>query len=88
MDVYLTKKAKKAIDSLPKKVRSRIEATIDKFLQFPKGVDAKKLHGIPGIYRVRIGDYRILVSLEDHKVVVVNVLPRSKAYKQIPKNPY
>ena len=39
-------------------------------------------HELTGLWRYRVGDYRILCQLEDHRVtvLVVEIIHRSKAY--------
>jgi len=44
-------------------------------------LDVKKLIGTGNKYRVRIGDYRVLIELERDSIVVFAVLHRKRAYR-------
>jgi mRNA interferase RelE/StbE len=46
---------------------------MDKLAQDPRPPGAKKLHGEPGLFRVRAGDYRVIYTVRD-KVLLVLVL--------------
>lgn len=45
--------------------------------------DVQKLSAWPGVYRLRVGDWRILFSIEDEGLVVLalRVLNRRDAYR-------
>lgn len=70
--IIIKKKAKKFIDKLPKNERVRIAAAIE---QLPNGEDIKKLKGEKnaGLLRLRVGDYRIIYSV-DHGILTVFVI--------------
>ena len=56
----------------------RIKETLKKLPDFPTGMDVKKMAGTRNIYRVRVGDYRILLELEIHTLKVFSVVLRKK----------
>ena len=43
--------------------------------------DIKKLQGYSNLYRLRIGDYRVIYEVWDEGIVIDAVLPRGEAYK-------
>ena len=45
--------------------------------------DIKRLQGIENGYRLRVGDLRVLFSIEDNIVYVDNIVSRGQAYKRI-----
>lgn len=67
--IIIKKKAKKFIDKLPKNERLRVAIAIE---QLPNGEDIKKLKGEKnkGLLRLRVGDYRIIYSVDDGKLIV------------------
>ena len=67
--IIIKKKAKKFIDKLPKNERLRVAIAIE---QLPNGEDIKKLKGEKnkGLLRLRVGDYRIIYSVENGKLIV------------------
>jgi mRNA interferase RelE/StbE len=45
--------------------------------------DIKKLQGIEDGYRLRVGDLRVLFSMEDNIIYIDNIIPRGQAYKRL-----
>ncbi len=43
--------------------------------------DVKKLQGFKNDYRLRVGDLRVLFSIENDIIIIKDVLPRGQAYK-------
>ncbi len=75
--IIYTKKAMKSIRSLDIRVKDRVKAGIEKI---PFG-DIKKLQGYSNLYRLRIGDYRVIYQIEKGVIIIDAVLPRGEAYK-------
>ena len=67
--IIIKKKAKKFIDKLPKNERLRVAIAIE---QLPNGEDIKKLKGEKnkGLLRLRVGDSRIIYSVDNGKLIV------------------
>lgn len=76
-NIIYTKKAKKNIKSLDATVKDRIKSGIEKI---PFG-DIKKLQGYSNLYRLRIGDYRVIYQIEQDIIIIDAILPRGEAYK-------
>lgn len=78
--IIIKKKAKKFIDKLPKNERSRIAKAIEKL---PNGEDIKKLKGSENLLRLRVGDYRIIYTVDHGElvVIVVDAGNRGQIYK-------
>lgn len=68
--IIVKKKAKKFIDKLPMPEKKRVVAAIE---QLPNGEDIKQLKGHEGILRLRVGDYRIIYTV-DHGELIVMVI--------------
>ena len=79
MEVRITKTAIKNVKKLDSPTRDRILSSINK-LSFG---DVKKLQGYDNYYRLRVGDFRVIYSLDDETITISAVLPRGEAYKQI-----
>jgi mRNA interferase RelE/StbE len=75
--------ARKEIIALPHDVQKRIDRKILSLADDPRPHDVKALHGGKGLYRVRVGDYRIVYSVEDKiiTVVIVRVRHRKDVYR-------
>lgn len=66
--------------ALPKELRQRIGQKIDA-LQTDLQGDVKKLAGQAGKYRLRVGSYRVLFTLEKNQICVYLVKDRKNAYR-------
>lgn len=66
-EIVIQKKAKKFIDGLPKNDRIRIVTAIE---QLPNGSDIKPLKGHEGLFRLRVGSYRIIYTVDNGELVV------------------
>ena len=79
--IIIKKPAKKFIDRLPLQEKRRIVAAIE---QLPGKGDIKKLQGNNDYYRLRVGDYRIIYTVDsgDLVICVVNVGNRGQIYNR------
>ena len=81
--IIIKKKAKKFIDKLPKNERKRIALEIE---QLPNGEDIKRLKGEKnkGLVRLRVGDYRIIYSVDNGELIVyvIDAGNRGEIYKR------
>ena len=68
--IVLKKKAKKFIDHLPMNEKRRVVAAIEKL---PEGEDIKRMKGHEGLFRLRVGSYRVIYTV-DHGELVVCVI--------------
>ena len=66
--IVIQKKAKKFIDKLPKNEKIRIVRAIE---QLPDGEDIKKLKGHKELLRLRVGDYRIIYTVNHGELIVI-----------------
>jgi len=65
---------------LPKEQRRRIGRRLDTLQHGLQG-DVKKLAGQTGKYRLRVGNYRVLFTLENDLIFVHKVKDRKDAYR-------
>jgi mRNA interferase RelE/StbE len=74
------KSAKKFIESQPKKQQTRILKAVYKL---PHEGDVKELTNRKGYYRLRVGTYRIIYTIQENilTVEVLNVGSRGDVYK-------
>lgn len=63
----MTKKAEKFIKKQDNTTQKRILKPI---IELPKG-DVKKLKGIDGLFRLRIGEIRVLFEKDDKELIIV-----------------
>lgn len=79
MRIEYSKKAVKYINSIDMTTKKRLKGAIEKI---PLG-DIKRLQGVKDGYRLRIGDLRVLFSIENDTIYIDNILPRGQAYKRL-----
>lgn len=77
--VEYSKKAVKYINSTDRATKERLREAIEKM---PFG-DIKKLQGIKDGYRLRVGDLRVLFTIEGDMIYIDNIIPRGQAYKRL-----
>lgn len=66
--IIIKKKAKKFIDKLPRNEKRRVVAAIE---QLPNGEDIKKLKGHSDLLRLRGGEYRIVYTVDNGKLMIL-----------------
>jgi len=71
--IELTPAARRDLKSVPARVRKQIDKQILALAENPYPPGSKKLRGVEGLHRVRVGDYRILYIVEAKRLVVVIV---------------
>jgi mRNA interferase RelE/StbE len=79
--VNLKRSSEKELDNLPKEIQNRITKRIISLKENPRPVGIKKLQGREG-YRIRVGNYRILYTIDDSlkNVEILSILLREDAY--------
>ena len=80
--IIIKKRAKKFIDKLPINEKKRVVAEIERL---PDGEDIKALKGHKGLLRLRVGQYRIIYTVDNGKltVVVIDADNRGQVYKRL-----
>jgi len=82
--VRIRRSAEKEMDCLPARTFDRISAAILELETNPRPPGCKKLRGVEE-YRLRIGPYRVLYTIDDSekKVCIVSVGHRREVYRGI-----
>ena len=83
-EVQILPKAIRQIKALSVEVRQDISIAIQSLASEPRPNGVKKLSGEKDIYRVRVGNYRVLYRIVDKVlvVVVVSVGHRREVYRE------
>lgn len=78
--IVIKKRAKKFLDKLPMNEKKRVVAAIEKL---PESENVKMLKGYDGIYRLRVGDYRIIYTIDNGELIitVIDAGNRGQIYK-------
>jgi mRNA interferase RelE/StbE len=84
-EIEVTKAARKDLAALPRNILEAVDACIQALASNPRPLGCKKLKGGRGLYRMRVGDYRIIYTIADGKlvIVIVRVGNRRDVYRSI-----
>ena len=82
-EVQILPKAARQIKALSVEVRQDVSLTVQSLANEPRPIGVKKLSGEKDIYRVRVGNYRVLYRIVDKVlfVVVVSVGHSREVYR-------
>jgi len=69
-EVRVGRSATKELEGLPQQVLKRIANKIDGLATDPRPSGARKLRGADDLWRVRVGDYRIVYAVDDDAATV------------------
>ena len=65
--------AARALAKLPRPALRRVAEAIDSLTGEPRPHGARKLTAAPDLYRIRVGDYRVIYSVQDRVLLVLVV---------------
>ncbi|MFQ4136030.1 type II toxin-antitoxin system RelE family toxin [Nodosilinea sp. PGN35] len=69
-EVLIKPAAQRQLKKLPRAVQVDLIALIERLAQDPRPPGCKKLKGRQSQYRVRLGDYRVIYSVEEEALIV------------------
>ncbi len=88
MKIEVSRKFHKQVEAInDQQLKSRVLAVIEAVINAEDMIafhNLKKLSGFKGCYRIRLGDYRIVVFVENQKVIFAAFDHRSEIYKYFP----
>jgi mRNA interferase RelE/StbE len=77
--VLFARSARKELESLPAATGDRIVVRLERLAAEPRPVGARKLRGAADLWRVRVGDYRVVYAIQDaQRIVDVRVVRHRK----------
>ncbi|MCC5662511.1 type II toxin-antitoxin system RelE/ParE family toxin [Nostoc sp. CHAB 5784] len=80
--VIIPKPVQKQLDDLPEKQRERLLKDIRLLADVPRPSGVKKLNGYENMYRIRVGNYRVIYEIQDQEmlVLILSSIHRKDAY--------
>jgi mRNA interferase RelE/StbE len=83
--VVFVRSARKELESLDNAIARRILRRIEEFPLNPRPPGCKKLAGQNRLWRIRMGDYRVVYTIDDreHLIDIRVIRHRSKAYDDL-----
>lgn len=81
--ITFARSARKELESFDAQIVKRIFPKIESLAREPRPVGCRKLKGEKNLWRIRIGDYRVVYAVYDdeRRVDIIAVRHRSKAYE-------
>ncbi len=76
--IRITETAKKEIRQLPGNIRQRVRKVVRGLAADPILRGAKELRDLPGRYRIRLDDWRIIYRIEKDELIVLILRVRRK----------
>lgn len=78
-------KAVKELARLDKSVARRLVRAIDALTVDPRPSTSRPLVGYPHLWRLRVGDYRVVYTIKDSELVVLalRIAHRSRVYRNL-----
>lgn len=81
--IQFTPAAARQLERLDAPIRRRIGTAVDGLVENARPPGAKKLKGSEDLWRIRVGDYRVVYQIHDRRlvVVIVTIGHRSDVYR-------
>jgi mRNA interferase RelE/StbE len=81
--ITFARSARRELERLPRAVSTRILARIEMLQEEPRPKGCAKLQGPTRLWRIRVGQYRVVYNIDDDQglVDVVVIRHRSEAYR-------
>jgi len=71
--IEFSRQADRQFRNLSSQIQQRLKPKIDSLATTPRPHGSEKLSGVDQLYRIRVGDYRIIYAVEDDRVLVLVV---------------
>ena len=81
--IIIERNARRSMRRLPDPLLARLTAAVDELAYDPRPSGCLKLSGHANLWRIRVGDWRILYAIHDDQLIIViaEVEPRASAYR-------
>jgi mRNA interferase RelE/StbE len=82
-EIVFAHSARKELEALPRNIARRILEKVELLMSDPRPSGSKKLRGHSSLWRIRVGDYRVIYSIDDDNLIIdISVIRRrSEAYR-------
>ncbi|MDR2479963.1 MAG: type II toxin-antitoxin system RelE/ParE family toxin [Treponema sp.] len=74
--------ADKYLNRLNANDRDRIDDAIEGLEKEPPEGDIRPVTGQPGLFRMRVGNYRLLYRINEKGILITHIDPRGQVYKK------
>ena len=83
--IVVRRKARRVLARLPADLQNRMVQAIDDLAQNPRPIQSKRLVGTDDLYRIRVGSWRIIYTIQDEQllILIITIAPRGQVYKNV-----
>lgn len=82
LEIRIGPQAERFLMAAEQQLADRMATRIEELTENPRPRGAEKFIGRKGVFRIRVGDYRILYSLKPGILLIVDIDKRSRVYKR------
>ena len=81
--ITYSKDALRTLRRMPTNVAATIRAKVEQYATDPATLtnNVKALKGEPGVFRLRVGDWRVLFTEDGEVLAIIRIAPRGAAYE-------
>ena len=81
--VVFTRSARKELEGLPEAIQTRVVSQIEQLSSDPRPTGVRKLVGSGPLWRLRVGEYRVIYAVHDERklVDIICIRHRKDAYR-------
>ncbi len=82
-ELVVPRRVRKAVARLPENVYGRVSRAIDRLVEEPRPHGCIMMRGEEDLWRIRVGDYRVVYAIDDERRVVeiLKVAHRRESYR-------
>jgi mRNA interferase RelE/StbE len=82
-EIIIKPAAEKSLDRISKPIRTRIADALERLRDNPRPPGVVKMSGAENLWRIRIGDYRVVYEIHNDRLVVLvlRVAHRKDVYR-------
>lgn len=81
-ELRLTRRARYDLEALPDTIRAAVLATLDSIAADPEQAGNQLVGRMKGLWSARVGNYRVLYTVEARTVIVRAIRHRAVAYRR------
>ncbi|MBU2623350.1 MAG: type II toxin-antitoxin system RelE/ParE family toxin [Proteobacteria bacterium] len=78
-----THRAFRDIQELEENVKKRIGKVLERYREEPLKFASRLIDSKLGMFRFRIGDYRVICDIEDNEIIILRVGHRKDIYRKL-----
>lgn len=69
-EILFARSARKELEKLPSRIQTRVLGSLESLKNDPRPGSSRKLVGSSNLWRLRVGDYRVVYAIDDERRVV------------------